>query len=256
MGNRLAGKVAIVTGASRGIGAAVVRGLCAEGASVVIGHHHDDEMASLALDLAGEMVGDGHRSLAHAADISDPGEVREMVAVATDTFGSPDVLVANAAAFHRSSWSDIDVDDWDRVLEVNARGTFLCCREVLPGMCERGSGSIITVGSVTSRAGVTGMLPYVASKGAVVAMTRALAREVGPTGVRVNAVAPGAIRTEMELETPGDEEAGDEMAATFQSIPRRVVADDLVGTFVYLASDDSRAVTGQVVAVDGGWVHR
>jgi 3-oxoacyl-[acyl-carrier protein] reductase len=256
MGNRLAGKVAIVTGASRGIGAAVVRGLCAEGASVLVAHHHDAEMASLAADLATEMTGQGYRALAHAADIADPGEVREMVAVTTDLFGAPHVLVANAAAFHRGPWSDIDVDEWDRVFEVNVRGTFLCCREVLPAMCARGSGSIITVSSVTARAGLTGMLPYVASKGAIVAMTRALAREVGPSGVRVNAVAPGAIRTELELEVDGHEAEGDRMAATFQSIPRRVVADDLVGTFVYLASDESSAVTGQTLAVDGGWVHR
>lgn len=253
---RVDGKVAIVTGASRGIGAAVARGLAAEGANVVVGHHHDERMAELATSLVDELVAAGHVAMAFAADIADEHQVRSLVAATTERFGVPDVLVANAAGFHRGSWSDITVADWDRVFAVNARGTFLCCREVLPAMCARGTGSIVTLSSVTTRAGLAGMLPYVASKGAIVAMTRALAREVGPTGVRVNAVAPGAVRTEMELEDPGAEAAGDQLAATVQAVPQRVRAEDLVGAFVYLASDESRLVTGQVLAVDGGWVHR
>lgn len=255
MTGNLHGKIAVVTGASRGIGAAVVRRYCAEGARVVLSHFPEGEMAELAIDLADELTDLGHHVVPIAADVSDGVQVERLVAATIEAFGVPDVMVANAAAFHRGPWTEVTQDVWDGVFDVNARGTFLCAHSVLPRMIERGSGSIITLSSVTARAGVVGMLPYVASKGAIVAFTRALAREVGPSGIRVNAVAPGAIRTEAESESNTDS-LGDYMAKTFQSIPRRAHPDDLTGTFVYLASDDSDFVTGQVLAVDGGWVHR
>lgn len=255
MGKKLDGKVAIVTGASRGIGAAVARRYCMEGASVIVSHYPEGDMADLALDVVASLTSEGHRAVAVATDVSNPSQVEELVETTIASFGPPDVLVANAAAFHRGPWHDVTSDDWDRVFEVNARGTFLCAQAVLPSMIERRAGSIVTLSSVTARAGVVGMLPYVASKGAIVAFTRALAREVGPAGVRVNAVAPGAIRTEEEQESSVGT-LGDYMAETFQSIPRRGITDDLTGLFTYLASDDSTFVTGQVLAVDGGWVHR
>ncbi len=256
MSNRLVGKVAVLTGASRGIGAAVARRFGAEGASVVVGYYPDDEMASLATNVAREITAAGGTAIAFPSDVTDPTQVDAMANAAIDRFGSIDVLVANAAAFQRGPWDSATDADWDRVLDVNVKGTFSSIRSVLPAMIEQGSGSIITLSSVMARAGVTGMLPYVASKGAIVAMTRSLARELGPSGVRVNAVAPGAIKTEHEKETPGPKGLGDYMAETFQSIPRRGVAADLEGAFVYLASSESDFVTGQVIAVDGGWVNR
>lgn len=140
-------------------------------------------------------------------------------------------------------------------MAVNLRGTFLCARGVYPGMLRKGRGSIITLTSVTVNLGMAGFLDYVSSKSGIIGLTRALAREVGAEGIRVNSVMPGAIRTEQEVELNFDERELAELSAERQSIPRRGYADDLTGTFVYLASDDSAFVTGQVVTVDGGWIH-
>lgn len=252
---QLTGKVAIVTGASRGIGAAVVRRFCREGAHVVASHHDSPAMTELAETLVAELRDDGHQALAIPTDVSDPAQISKLVEATTDAFGPADVLVTNAAAFSNGPWHEVTDDEWDRIFDVNARGTFLCAKAVLPAMIARGSGSIITVSSVTTRVGLVGMLPYVASKGAVVALTRSLAREVGTHGVRVNSVMPGAIRTEHEDEM-GHGDDSDQIATRLQAIPERLGAEELTGTFTYLASDDSRLLTGQVIAVDGGWIHR
>jgi len=252
---RLTDKVAIVTGASRGIGAAAVRRYCEEGARVVASHYPSPEMTDLAEALVADLRASGHEALAIPTDVADGSQVEHLVAETEGAFGPADILVANAAAFTSGPWDEVTEQEWDHVFAVNAKGTFLCAKAVLPGMIAKGAGSIITVSSVTAHVGLVGMLPYVATKGAIIAFTRSLAREVGTHGVRVNSVMPGAIRTEHEDEM-GHREVADRMAADLQSIPERVLAEDLAGTFVYLASDDSRLVTGQVVAVDGGWVHR
>ena len=140
-------------------------------------------------------------------------------------------------------------------MAVNVRGTFLCSRAVYPGMLRKGRGSIITLTSVTVDLGMAGFLDYVSSKAGIIGLTRALAREIGGDGIRVNSVMPGAIRTEQEVELNFDERELAALSAERQSIPRRGYADDLTGTFVYLASDDSAFVTGQVFTVDGGWIH-
>jgi 3-oxoacyl-[acyl-carrier protein] reductase len=166
------------------------------------------------------------------------------------------VLVLNAAATARAAWTDIAVEEWDHITAVNLRGAFLCARAVHPGMRRKGYGKIITVSSVMVELGLPGALHYVSSKAGLIGFTRALAREVGRDGVRVNCVMPGAIRTEHEVEAfPDEEERLAEAAASRQSVPRRGVADDVVGTFVYLASSDSDFVSGQVINVDGGWAH-
>lgn len=254
---RLEGKVAIVTGASRGIGAATVRRFAEEGAAVVVNHHPDEQMAELADGLVRELSAAGHRALAVPADVSEATQVDRLVEVTRDAYGDADVLVTNAAVFSGGPWNEVTTDRWDRSFAVNVRGTFLCCKAVHPGMLRRGGGSIITVSSVTTEVGLVGRLDYVATKGAVVAFTRSLAREVGAQNIRVNSVMPGAIRTEHEIETSDDDAAALEAwAAEHQCLPRRGQADDLTGTFVHLASDDSSFVTGQIFTVDGGWVHR
>ena len=179
-----------------------------------------------------------------------------MVVRAREAFGDVDVLVANAAYSKRCAWNEISVEQWERTMAVNLRGTFLCSKAVHPGMLRKARGSIITVTSVTVDLGMAGSLDYVASKAGIIGLTRALAREVGSDGIRVNSVMPGAIRTEheVELETADEDELARLMAER-QSLPQRGYAEDLAGTFVYLASDDSAFVTGQVVAVDGGWIH-
>ncbi len=253
MSQRLAGRVAIVTGASWGIGAAVSEAFAAEGASVVINSVPDSRMVRLAGEVADRITASGGSAIVVPGDVSDPADVAAVVGAAEDAFGDPDVLVANAATSHRDPWHEIDDDDWDRIFAVNVHGTFNCARAVYPAMQRNGRGSIITLTSVMAGLGMTGALAYVSSKAALIGFTRALAREIGVDGIRVNAVMPGAIRTEHEVEMGGDPEAAAERLAGLQSLKRRGFAEDLTGTFVYLASDDSEFVTGQVLNVDGGW---
>ena len=163
-----------------------------------------------------------------------------MVAKAEAEFGDVDVLVANAAYSERCPWHEITVEQWDRTMAVNVRGSFLCSRAVYPGMLRKGRGSIITVTSVTVDLGMAGFLDYVSSKAGILGLTRALAREVGRDGIRVNSVMPGAIRTEQEIELNFDERELAALSAERQSIPRRGYADDLTGTFIYLASRRQR----------------
>lgn len=252
---RLADRVAIVTGASWGIGAAVAEAFAREGASVVVNTLPEERMDDLADGVVKRIIAEGGRAIKVPADVSVPEQVDAMVAEAESTFGDVDVLVANAAYSERVAWNEITVDQWDRTMAVNLRGTFLCARGVYPGMLRKGRGSIITLTSVTVNLGMAGFLDYVSSKSGIIGLTRALAREVGAEGIRVNSVMPGAIRTEQEVELNFDERELAELSAERQSIPRRGYADDLTGTFVYLASDDSAFVTGQVVTVDGGWIH-
>ena len=253
---RLDNRVALVTGASRGIGAAAAEAFAREGASVVINTIPDERMDAMASEVVSRITTAGGAAIKVVADITVPAQVEAMVVDARKAFGDIDVLVANAAYAKRSAWNEISVEQWDRTMAVNLRGAFLCCRAVHPGMLRKERGSIITVTSVTVDLGMAGSLDYVASKAGVIGLTRALAREVGPDGIRVNSVMPGAIRTEYEIEL--ETETEDELAkrlAEVQSLPQRGYAKDLAGTFVYLASDDSAFVTGQVVAVDGGWIH-
>ena len=254
---RLSGKVTLVTGASRGIGAAVAERLAREGAVVALGHHPGDEMTALAQSVADRILAAGGQAMTVGADITDESAVDGMVARVAERFGDIEVLVANAGGGGGQAWHQVSADTWDRVVAANLRGTFLCAKAVHPGMRRRGGGAIITVSSVMSHLGMAGSLPYVSAKAGIIGLTRGLAREAGPDGIRVNCVMPGAIRTEHEEETfPGQEEELLTRMVDVQCLPRRGYAEDLAGTFAYLASDDSAFVTGQVIAVDGGWVHR
>ncbi len=253
---RLENRVALVTGASRGIGAAAAEAFAREGASVVINTFPDERMDAMASEVVGRICDAGGSAIKVAADVSEPKDVDRLVDRAQSEFGDIDILVANAAYSRRCAWHEISVEQWDQTMAVNLRGTFLCAKAVYPGMLRKERGSIITVTSVTVDLGMAGSLDYVSSKAGIIGLTRALAREVGPDGIRVNSVMPGAIRTEMEEELETMDEA--DLAALMaerQSLPQRGYAQDLAGTFVYLASDDSAFVTGQVVAVDGGWIN-
>jgi 3-oxoacyl-[acyl-carrier protein] reductase len=255
---RLAGRVALVTGASRGIGAAVARGFAREGAAVMINHPPDsDQMQQSAQDLAAEIRAAGGTALAVGADVADRDQVDRMVAEIAAAAGGVDILVNNAAQIPLAEWSEITTSEWNRVQEVNMTGPLHCAQATFPHMREQGYGKIINVTSVTVELGHTSKLHYVTSKAGVIGFTRSLAREVGSHGIRVNAVMPGAIRTEHELETfPGQAEAIDAMLFERQCLPYRGVAEDMVGAFVFLAAPESDFVTGQILTVDGGWTHR
>lgn len=253
---RLQGQTAIITGASRGIGASVAKRFAREGAAVVVNHPPDAHMAELAADVVSEIERTGGQALAVAGDVREAADVASMVRSAEERFGDVTILVANAAASSRHAWHDIGSETWDHTFAVNVRGAFLCAQAVHGMMLRQGGGSIITVSSIMAHLGMVGALDYVSSKAALIGFTRALAREIGDHNIRVNCVMPGAIRTEQELELDQTEEELADLILPQQSLPRRGFAADLDGTFVFLASDDSAFVTGQVLAVDGGWVNR
>lgn len=252
---RLEGRVALITGASWGIGAAVAKAFAAEGASVVVSSYPEPEMERLADEVAQSIVDAGNRAIRASADVTSPAQVEAVVATARSELGDVDVLVNNAAYANRLPWHQISAEQWDHTHAVNLRGAFVCAQACRDGMLRRGGGSIISVTSVTVEVGMAGVLDYVSSKAGLIGFTRALAREVGADGIRVNAVMPGAIRTEQEVALGFDEEELEVLFAERQCIPRRGFAEDLTGAFVFLASDDSRFISGQVLNVDGGWIH-
>lgn len=252
---RLAHRVALVTGASRGIGAAVARAYAAEGARVVVSHLPTQTMAALAEQVADDARERGAEAIALPADVTDRTSVRQLVTRVNRTYGPVDVLVCNAASIPRTPWTEIRDAEWDHVVAVNLKGAFICAQEVHDGMQAAGYGKIITTSSITARTGLTPFLHYVSSKAGILGFTRALAREVGGDGIRVNCVMPGAIRTEQELEDFPDQDAVLDDLRRIQCLPVRGDPSDVVGAYVFLASAESDFVTGQVITVDGGWIH-
>ncbi len=246
---RLEGKVAIVTGGGKGIGRAYIRGLAEEGAQVVAADI--DEAA--AKDTEAEIMDKGGDALGIAVDVASESSVAAMAESAVQRFGHVDVLVNNAGLFSAlpdHTWEEISADEWDRVMAVNAKGVFLCSKAVLPYMRSQGGGSIINISSGTVINGTARLLHYVSSKAAVMGFTRALAREVGEFGVRVNTVAPGYTASEDVIKTRGMESL--ERVQARRSLKKVQYPEDIVGTVIFLASEDSAFITGQMIVVDGG----
>jgi 3-oxoacyl-[acyl-carrier protein] reductase len=243
----LSGRVAIVTGAAQGMGRAVAERLAAAGAATVVVDRQREKIEALAAKLRGR----GAEARASALDVADEGQVRAFVAAVLAELGRVDVLVNCAGIIFPTRFHELTVEEWDRVIGVNLRATFLLMREVYPHMRARGSGSIV---NFSSTAGLTvstlGGAHYTASKHAVMGLTKAVAREGGPFGVRVNAVCPGLIDTEMVRGTI-DRARIEEYEAAFP-IRRLGTPEEVAELVLFLASDRSAYVTGVGVNISGG----
>jgi NAD(P)-dependent dehydrogenase (short-subunit alcohol dehydrogenase family) len=246
---RLDGRVAIVTGAAEGIGVEYARALAGEGAKVALCDLNAPDAVVDAIRAG------GGTAIGMVCDVSDPAAVRAMAAETDKAFGRIDILVNNAAVFARMVQKPLDQlssEEWDVAMRVNVRGPFECAKAVLPAMRRNRYGKIVNITSGTVFKGTPMMLHYLASKGAVLAMTRGMARELGADGIAVNAIAPGLTMTD-GIRGRSDA-AGAAIAATEASraLRREQVPRDLIGTLLFLASPDSDFMTGQTVVVDGG----
>ena len=250
----LRGRVAVVTGANRNIGAAIARRLGAAGAAVVV-NHPDEPSRKEAEEVAGSIENTGGQAGAVQADVSDPGQVQKMVEAARRLFGRPDILVNNAAVevASQSPWYSLAPQAWDRVLAVNVTGAFLCAQAVYEDMRSRGRGDIVSLSSITALLGRSGNLHYVTSKSALIGFTRALAREVGGENIRANSIIVGAIQTPQEI-AYGEPDVISAELLPLQCLKRRGQPDDIAEVVAFLVSDDAGFITGQSLVVDGGWV--
>src|ERR1043166_2533507 len=242
---RLGGKVAIVTGGARHIGAVYARKLAAEGAAVVIADILDGSEIRSQIETA------GGQAIALTVDVSSEQDTLRMAAEAIKAFGRIDILVNNAAIFiniKRKPFEEITAEEWDQVSAVNIKGPFLCAKAVFPQMKRQQSGKIINISSSTVFAGTPFFLHYVASKAALIGMTRSLAREAGDHGIRVNAIAPGLVQHEGQ-NAPKE---FTEFQLKARALKRLQTPEDLLGALIYLASPDSDFVTGQTLMIDGG----
>lgn len=247
----LDGRVAVVTGGNGGIGLGIARGLAKAGADVAVWGRNPDKNAAAVAELADL----GVTAEAFAVDVVDEEAVEAATAATLERFGRVDALVANAGVSGAGLFpQDFPTEEWDRIMDVNVRGVFLTCRSVTNAMVEAGTGgSVIIVGSTGGLLGIAQGPHYSASKGAVLALTRALAVRLARYGIRVNAIAPGFIRTEMTdaMQSPKFEEI---MIQARNPMRRWGEVDDFEGPAVFLASDASRFMTGTTTVVDGGFL--
>lgn len=247
---KLKGRTAIITGAGSGIGKAFALRMAQDGANVVIAdiRNHDAAAAEIAGATGAKVIG-------LEIDISVEADTLRMAAETLSAFGSIDTLINNAAMFSTLQlrpFEQIPVDEWKRLMEINIMGVALCCKAVVPQMRKQQRGRIINLASGAPLKGVPLFLHYIASKGAVIAMTRGLARELGKDGITVNAIAPGFTMSEGVMEHHHHVDLSRDGAIRSRAIPRDEQPEDLVGVASFLSSDDAAFMTGQTLVVDGG----
>mgnify|MGYP002560732877 CR=1 FL=1 len=241
-------KTALITGGSRGIGAATARTLARAGYAVAINYHHSRREAE---DLAAELAAEGRPALAVQADVSDPEQVRRMVDNVLDKFCQLDILVCNAGVASQGLLCETSDADWRRLMGVDLDGVFYCCRAVYRHMVARKTGRIVTVSSMWGRSGASCEAAYSAAKAGVIGLTKALARELGPSGITVNCVAPGVIETDMMAAFTAEDKAA---LAEETPVGRLGTPEEVAKLLVFLAGEDAGYITGQVFGVNGGLV--
>jgi len=243
-------KVVVVTGAGRGLGRAYADRLASEGARIVVAEIDVQAGTNTVQDLRGR----GGAAIFVETDVASEGSTNAMAARVMEQWGQIDGLVANAGLANSvggAAYNEITVEQWDRMMLVNVRGTWLTCRAIAPHMQKRQRGSIVTISSDTTFWGSPKLLHYVTSKGAIEAFTRAMARELGPDGVRINCVAPGLLNNEATSGVPAAKRDWNIQNRAFR---REGTPEDIVGVVSFLLSDDSSFITGQVIVADGGLV--
>lgn len=240
-------KIALITGASRGIGRAVALRLGRAGWQVVVNYHTNRVAAE---DVCAKICAAGGRAVAVPADVADDEQVGELFAAARAAFGEPTLLVNNAGVAHIGLLQDMTAQEWRRLMAVNLDGAFHCIREALPAMISAKRGCIVNISSVWGEVGASCEAAYSAAKGGLIALSRALAKEVGPSGVRVNCITPGVIDTEMNAALS----EGDLVElADCTPLGRIGTADEVAALVEFLAGEGAAFVTGEVIGVNGGW---
>lgn len=244
---KLKDRVVIVTGASRGIGNAIARTFAKEGAKVVVNYNSSEEYAS---KLAEEIRKEGGDAIIVRADVSKPADVKRLIEKTMEKYGRVDILVNNAGVLFQKTFLDADEEVWDRTLDINLKGAYLCAKEVAPIMLKQRKGNIINISSNSGiyHPSALDLIEYVASKAGMNGLTRALALKLGPD-IRVNAVCPGWIKTEM---TASSDPEFEKAILAETPLKRYGTVDDVANATLYLASDDSNFVTGELLMVNGG----
>jgi len=249
----LTGKIALVTGASRGIGQGIALCLAKQGADVAVNYHSSADQAQEVVKKIEDL---GQKSIAVRADVSKSDQVEAMVEKTVQEFGRLDILVNNAGVLNYKTLDQMTEEDWDWVIDTNLKGQFLCVKAAAPLMEKNGWGRIINIASVASGGvgvGYPALAHYCASKGGVVALTEGLAVELGVKGITVNAIAPGAVETDMAKGVTEDEQVKQGLLARLP-IKRIGQPEDIGAAAVFLASDEASYLTGSVIYVDGGWL--
>ncbi|MBM98384.1 MAG: 2-deoxy-D-gluconate 3-dehydrogenase [Planctomycetaceae bacterium] len=248
----LTGKVAVVTGGSKGLGHAMAAGLASAGANLLVSSRNLEEGQAVADELQRDF---GVRAIAFAGDVASPDESDAMIQAALDEFGKVDILIANAGINRRGPIDGLSIDEFREVMDINVYGVWLSCRSVIPHMKKAGYGRIILMGSTLGMVGLADRTPYASSKGAVVQMARTLGLELAQFGITCNAICPGPFLTPMNVPIKDNEQTKKFIVGAV-ALERWGEMEEIQGPAIFLASDASSYVTGSLVTVDGGWTAR